>query len=503
MSESGYGVARDGKLLNWEKNIFPVACDKCLGPQAYMRMLKKPLGNQCKVCERPYTSFHWKIGDNPRFKKTQICSTCAKINNCCQVCIFDLEFGLPIDIRNRIMGDKKVEIMMSEGNRDVFAALVEENVDKLKLPYRKLGGNSKSKAKGSEFPTPMIKQKPENKKNPERQLKKHVQTTEEKNELFQSFVSEISKDDANQIEIKGRRFNRANDINKPQDFSNYKNFAKYCSFWLKGECNRGKACPYIHAEPPKIRRRNPKYDIKNRYLGTEDPDEKLSLRGMQKARETLKKMGYLENEVLVYFVEEQEVASVMGKIKRFLGEDVRHEFNAEKMAAKVIFRDREKAEWCMKLFSGNLVVNGKRLNLKWIKDKRQRKRNMKGQFIEDEEGNPIEPVEVEKKLNQNKKKKDTKLEINKRDYEDAFMKNPEDIKKAHEVRGGLRLDRSSKVTIIPSKFREKRKLVGSGFDFDDFLPKRLPKTMNRLQKEKARKVFLENLDKVHDYEEVS
>ena len=37
------------------------------------------------------------------------------------------------------MGDKKVELMMSEGNRDVFAALVEENVDKLKLPYRKLG----------------------------------------------------------------------------------------------------------------------------------------------------------------------------------------------------------------------------------------------------------------------------------------------------------------------------------------------------------------------------
>jgi pre-mRNA-splicing factor RBM22/SLT11 len=139
MSESGYGIKRDGHLLNWEKNIFPIACDKCLGPQAYMRILKKPLGNQCKVCERPYTSFHWKIGDNPRFKKTQICSTCAKINNCCQVCIYDLEFGLPIDIRNRIMGDKKVEIMMSEGNRDVFAALVEENVDKLKLPYRKLG----------------------------------------------------------------------------------------------------------------------------------------------------------------------------------------------------------------------------------------------------------------------------------------------------------------------------------------------------------------------------
>ena len=101
--------------------------------------------------------------------------------------------------------------------------------------------------------------------------------TEEKNELFDTFVQEISKEDPNQIEIRGRRFNRAHDINKKADYSNYKNFAKYCSFWLKGECNRGEVCPYIHAEPPKIRRRNPKYDIKNRYLGIEDPDQKLSI----------------------------------------------------------------------------------------------------------------------------------------------------------------------------------------------------------------------------------
>lgn len=106
-----------------------------------------------------------------------------------------------------------------------------------------------------------------------------VKSNEEK-ELFDTFVNEISKEDSNQIEIKGRRFNRATDINKKEDFSNYKNFSKYCSFWLKGECNRGEVCTYIHAEPPKIRRRNPKYDIKNRYLGVEDPDEKLSLRVM-------------------------------------------------------------------------------------------------------------------------------------------------------------------------------------------------------------------------------
>lgn len=132
----------------------------------------------------------------------------------------------------------------------------------------------KDKKDKEEFPVPALRDSDKNEKN---QIVKKEEK-DEKNELFESFVQEISKEDPNQIEIKGRRFNRAHDINKPANYSNYKNFAKYCSFWLKGECNRGEVCPYIHAEPPKIRRRNPKYDIKNRYLGTEDPDKKLSLR---------------------------------------------------------------------------------------------------------------------------------------------------------------------------------------------------------------------------------
>lgn len=58
------------------------------------------------------------------------------------------------------------------------------------------------------------------------------------------------------------------------------------------------------------------------------------------------------------------------------------------------------------------------------------------------------------------------------------------------------------MTIIPSEFKEKRTLVPSGFDFNDFIPQKLPKTMNRVQREKARQVFLENLDKAQDYDEL-
>lgn len=133
---AGYGIRRDYKLLNWEQNEFPILCDKCMGESRYIRMLKKPLGAECKICTRPFSTFHWKPkSEVSRIRKTEICSTCAKINNCCQTCIYDLQYNLPIEIRNKLMGDKKVELLMSEGNRDIFAHLANENIDKLQLPY--------------------------------------------------------------------------------------------------------------------------------------------------------------------------------------------------------------------------------------------------------------------------------------------------------------------------------------------------------------------------------
>ena len=33
-----------------------------------------------------------------RFKKTEVCQTCAKVKNACQTCILDLEYGLPIQV---------------------------------------------------------------------------------------------------------------------------------------------------------------------------------------------------------------------------------------------------------------------------------------------------------------------------------------------------------------------------------------------------------------------
>eukprot|EP01060_Flectonema_neradi_P029803 TRINITY_DN4200_c0_g1_i1.p1 TRINITY_DN4200_c0_g1~~TRINITY_DN4200_c0_g1_i1.p1 ORF type:complete len:284 (+),score=35.10 TRINITY_DN4200_c0_g1_i1:62-913(+) len=208
-AQVGTRKAYNSKGQTGEASVqFPILCETCLGPNEYLRMIRCEHSKECNVCARPMTVFRWKPGRDSRYKNSIICQTCAKVKNVCQCCLYDLEYGLPVAVRDNYSKPDDFQKHSSDVQRNYFAARNEEAMSEGLAPH--LAGDSRDR----------------------------------------------TNEDLKRLARKTVNYSR----NRPQ----------VCSFYTRGECNRGKECPYRHEDQPD-NADMAKQKIKDRYFGTHDP----------------------------------------------------------------------------------------------------------------------------------------------------------------------------------------------------------------------------------------
>ena len=202
-------------LLDLLDPKFPLVYQGILPKEQNFQMTKAKLSRECAICERPFSVFFWRR-DNVPFR-TQICQICAKTANVCQVSLLDLDFGIPVIVRNKLLHMQQEDYKSSNRrwyNNRILDRRIDEGEDWLDGTFR------------------------------ERILRiDPVAVT-----MIQKFVQQDP----------------------------YLSFRKapVCMEWLANECIHGSSCYYSH-ELPKPGDYSPdysKFGVRGRYLGTVDPN---------------------------------------------------------------------------------------------------------------------------------------------------------------------------------------------------------------------------------------
>jgi pre-mRNA-splicing factor RBM22/SLT11 len=205
-------IKRDDVKQKWEEAEFPLVCETCLGDNAYVRMTKETHGKKCKICDNPFTVFAWQAGTKGRLKKVEICRTCAQAKNVCQVCIYDLQYGLPVKVRDKVLKEA--------GSSGAIMAMPQSQANRAWYSAQQ-----------------------------ERLLAQGENMVGDANALAHAQLSSIARMEP--------RYER--------------NLPKLCSFFARGECNRGADCPFRHEMPRDRNDPLSKQNTKDRFHGQNDP----------------------------------------------------------------------------------------------------------------------------------------------------------------------------------------------------------------------------------------
>ncbi|KAI8321305.1 hypothetical protein GQ54DRAFT_187112 [Martensiomyces pterosporus] len=289
-----------------DETEFPILCETCLGDNPYVRMTKEKLGKECKICSKAFTIFRWLPGRGMRYKKTEICPTCAKLKNVCQTCILDLEHGLPVQVRDTALSIQD-SVPREEPNRRDYLA---KSANSLEVNGEQTDFSGKAQPIGREMLKNMSRKDPYYKRN-----RPHI-----------------------------------------------------CSFFVKGQCNRGNECPYRHEMPqgdPELAKQN----IVDRYHGTNDP---VAKRMLSRAYKTDKLTPPEDKSITSLFV--------LGMDKSVSQADLRDHFYTYGELKSIVvvpkgncafinFKTRPAAEAAAQAVLGGCSIKGKALRIAWGKPK--------------------------------------------------------------------------------------------------------------------------------------
>ena len=278
-----------------------------------MRMTKDNYGADCKICLKPFTVFRWCPGKGMRFRRTEICQTCCKLKNTCQSCIHDLQYGLPVQIRDSVLQIKE-SCPQNEANREYFLA----------TNAAKLARNDCT-----------------------------LIDYEKTDPAARAVLEQISQ-----------KYNKKT--------MEQRNAPLICSFYVKGTCTRGSECPYRHELTTEKNSTSLK-SYRDRYYGNDDPAAAAILEKHPELLSTIDRQGSAAS---IQKPEDRTIKSlfIMGIRDGLTAENIQDHFKSENVklvaegaAAIVTFKSRLDAEESAEDNLGMVEINGVRVKVSWAK----------------------------------------------------------------------------------------------------------------------------------------